>query len=54
MKVLEVTYTLTLKTEAADSFKMLVITYQCTQYRNPEDQNLNINVICIIGFQNMV
>jgi hypothetical protein len=44
----------TLKIEAADSFEMLEIAYKCTQYHNPEDQNININVVCIIGFQNMI
>jgi hypothetical protein len=45
--------TSTLEIEAVGSYEMLETAYQCTWYHNPEDQNLNINVVCIIGFQNM-
>jgi hypothetical protein len=46
--------TSTLKIKAADSFEILETAYQCTQYDNPEDQNLNINIVSKIGFQNTV
>jgi hypothetical protein len=40
----------TLKMETVDSFRVLIITYQCTWHQIPEDGNFNINCLKNLKF----